>query len=285
MAAAVRWWRDVVGVGQRQDATAGWNSARARAVLATPFADAPELRDSPAADAQAELELAEEAGLRAGALHHDLDALVHLGRGDLISAEGAISAARSEAGWPPHRHVLASVIAREAQRTDLALAHVTEALALEPDHPRAPLQKADLALDADDARSAENALRRLLETAPNVASLHDRRGLALERLGRNEDAERELRTALELDPELHTAWINLGRIRRAEGDTEEAAGSFEHALQLAPANPQALLGRALCALDRADLDAAADDFDRVLELAPHETLATIGLADIAQRPL
>lgn len=271
----------VMVVQDREDDAAA-DLARARTLLETPFERAPELVDLPAAEAQAALQSAVEKGAEPGALAHDIEALLHLGRGDLIFAEGSMSAARAIDGWTPHRHVLASVIAREASRIDLANAHVDAALALDPDDARALLQKADLALDRRDGRAADNALRRLIEQASRIAALHDRRALALELLERWDDAEREARSATELQPDLHTAWINLGRVLRHQGRTDEAATAFRTALRHAPANADAILGVGLCALDQEDFDVARGRFERVRELAPHETLALIGLGDVAR---
>ena len=89
---------------------------RARAVLDVPFERAPELHDLEVGDALSALDAAEALGAEDPTLRHDLESLAHLKRGDLIFAEGSLTAARHADGWSVERHVVAAAIARGTAR-------------------------------------------------------------------------------------------------------------------------------------------------------------------------
>ncbi|MCA9616785.1 MAG: tetratricopeptide repeat protein, partial [Myxococcales bacterium] len=239
--------------------------ARAQAVLTTPFALAPELHDLEVGEALAALDEAEERGATHPALRHDLEALAHLKRGDLIFAEGSLTAARHADGWSVSRHVVAAAIARAADNPEVAREHVRAALSEDSDEPRALLLEADLALDAHEGRVAKRALEALLEVGSRLPSLHNRLGLAHELLGDDEAAEQEFRRALALADDFVEAWVNLGRTLRARGEADEAYLAFTAATEHAVGDANAWLGRGLCALDAGRFDEAREALDRALE--------------------
>ncbi|HEY8924100.1 MAG TPA: tetratricopeptide repeat protein, partial [Polyangia bacterium] len=76
-------------------------------------------------------------------------------------------------------------------------------------------------------RQAEKALR----LDPGSAELHHERGVALRRLGRDDDARPSFRRAAELDPGNPWPWFELGRAALAAGvpGAREALESFERA--------------------------------------------------------
>ncbi|MBX3250794.1 MAG: tetratricopeptide repeat protein [Myxococcales bacterium] len=269
--------------------------ARAEALLVAPFDRAPELHDLAAGDALATLDAALEDGADVPPrTRHYAEALANLQRGDLLEAEGAMSAARHAAGWSVELHVLAAAIGRASGNRAAALDHVGAALALDPDAPRALLLEADLALDAGDGPVAARTLERLLEQASRVAALHNRLGLARELLGEAEAAEVAFRRALALDDATPEAWVNLGRTLRARGALDEAALAFAAALEHAESDAAAWLGRGLCALDQGRLLEARESLERAHELAllapaghtsrlgaPHGDTIALALADLA----
>lgn len=255
--------------------------ARARSVLATPFEEAPELHDLEVGDALSALEDAERSGARDPLLRHDVEALAHLKRGDLIFAEGSLTAARHLGGWSVERHVLAAAIARSADNPDVAREHVRAALAERSTDARALLLEADLALDAREGRVAKRALEQLLEVGSRIPALHNRLGLAHELLGDVDEAEAAFGRALALSDSSVEARVNLGRTLRAQGATDEAFVAFTAATDHAPGDAGAWLGRGLCALDLGRLDEARAGLERALELAPHDPLASLALADVA----
>ncbi len=278
-----------LGVFSWRSAQAEEAASTAHALLAPSFARAPELDDIAAADALIAIERAEELGLELETARHYAQALIHLKQGDLIFAEGSLTAARHARGWTVELQVLAAAIERAQLHIEQAEDHVAEALALDPEHPRALLLHADLALDRRDGRGALLALGRLVEEVAtsdaqdSMAALQNRRGLALELNGEARSSEEAYRRALQADATLHSAWINIGRVLRNRGAIDEAANAFDKAIEQQVGDADAWLGRALCALDRDDFDRAAEAFARARELAPHEITGLVGSADVALR--
>jgi Flp pilus assembly protein TadD len=90
-------------------------------------------------------------------------------------------------------------------------------------------------------------LDRAIELAPNDGGLFNRRGIALARLGRHEEALSDFRRAVELSPDdadaVHNRGITLGRL----GDLDAAIADFDRALELAPNTVNPMYNKA-CAL-------------------------------------
>jgi len=255
----------------------GWQVSRANEAealvasatvrLEAPLREAPELHDLEAGDALAELEEAERLGAGNPRLQGRAKALVELLRGDLLEAEGTLSAARQRFGWDPTLRVIAASIARGRLDPEDARANVREALGMEPDDPRALLLEADLALDRGEAGPARTALERLVRLDDEVAAVHNRLGIARELLG--EDGRAQFERAVALDETHHDAWVNLGRGRRAAGELEAAEEAFDAALRHAPGDASAWLGRGLVAADRGEVEEAEAALERAKELDPN----------------
>lgn len=273
----------IAGVALWRDAQGAAALASGESLLNAPFAEAPELHDLNADRVDELLEEAESYGavLPAG-LRSEVIALGHHGRHESVFATGALTAARQEDGWTVRRHVLAAAIAREAGDRQTAWDHAREALALDPEAPRALLMKADLALDRDDVRAATNALRQLSAVEPSVAAVQNRLGLALEMAGDAEEAEVAFERATRLDDTHHGAFINLARARRQRGDLDGALEAFETAAGLQPGDVDAWLGVGLAALDVGDTRRAEEALERADELAPHDPAPQLALGELAR---
>jgi serine/threonine protein kinase/tetratricopeptide (TPR) repeat protein len=76
---------------------------------------------------------------------------------------------------------------------------------------------------------ADEASRRALELAPDLAEAHAARGFALWLLKRVDEADREFETAIRLDPQEFEARYFWARSRFQRGQTEQAARLFEEA--------------------------------------------------------
>src|SRR5262249_21378856 len=103
------------------------------------------------------------------------------------------------------------------------------------------------------------------------AALAAGRGLALEGLGRHDEADAAFREAFALAPYPDPARI---RIKWTYGFAvsvrlpERAQAAFDEVLRRDPHHPQALYGRAMLAMNRGDLAVALRFFDRALEASP-----------------
>lgn len=278
-------------------AALGWAGARdarsrdlvaeARARLEAPLADAPGIDRIQASTAISLLSRAVELGEGGDEVQGLLAyarALEDYQRGDLILAEGELTSAWHRLGRSADVNVLAAAVARG--RSDRARAEtlLAEALSMDPDHPHGLLLAADLALDADDGEGALEHLDRLVEIAPRVAAVHNRRGLARELAGRLDSAEDDYLRAAQLDHRAHDAWINLGRLRRRGGRHEAALDAFDRAVRIAGTDPDAHLGRGLSRAALGDVEGARSDFLRAAELAPNDAEPLLALGDL-QRDL
>jgi len=257
--------------------------SEARARLEAPLSEAPELDRIQASTAVSQLERARALGadsIELTGLRHYAESLVHLARGDLIFAEGELSAARHASGWTADLRVVAAEIARRRTDLDAARVHAEDALALDPNHARALLIRADLALDRGDAIAALRDLRTLAETHGDSAVVRNRLALGLEGVGDLEGAERELREAIRLGAGNQDPYINLGRLLRRRGRHDEALSAFDQALGRSPGDPDAYLGRGLAHAATGLLPEAERDFRRAAELAPNDAEPMLALGDM-----
>jgi non-specific serine/threonine protein kinase len=129
-------------------------------------------------------------------------------------------------------------------------------------------------------RRADEASRRALELAPDLAEAHVARGLAVSLKKLYAEAEREYEAAVRLNPQLFAAHYFYGRACQAQGKVAAAARHFEEACRLCPDDYQAatLLGSIYAGLGRADDARAADRagiraVERHLELHPDDARA------------
>ncbi len=266
---------------QQSEADALVASARAR--LGASLAEAPELDRIQGSTALSFLERAHDLGRddkELSGLRHYAEALQHLAAGDLVFAEGQLTAARHELGWTPDLRVLAAEIARRLTKIDEAKSHVALALEEQPDHPRALLMRADLALDDADAAAALLDLEVLRDAQPEASVVRNRLGVALIALGRMDRAREELREAMRLSDASPDPWINMGRLERRAGNHQAAFDAFDGAIAISAGDPDAHLGRGLARAVLGELREAEGDFRRAAELAPNDAEPLLALGDL-----
>jgi Flp pilus assembly protein TadD len=83
----------------------------------------------------------------------------------------------------------------------------------------------------------DDALKNFTEAEnqdPLNAAIHNFCGIALARLGRNDQAAYEYRRAIQLNPQMEDAFKNLGFLEWAQHHLEPARDSLEHAIALSP---------------------------------------------------
>jgi len=258
----------------------------ARARLQADLENAPELDRVQASTALSLLDRAIARGAddpETAGLAHYAHALVYLAAGDLVFADGELTAARGELGWTADLRVLAGAIARARTEMEQARIHASQALAADPDHPRALQLAGDLALDRRDGEVARRSFEHLVEVAPTATVAHNRLGLALELEGALSEAQASYREAVRLDRRNHDAWINLGRLAAATGDLPGAREAFDHAVEHAPSAADAWLGRGLARMGTSDLAEAERSFHRAAELAPNDAEPLLALGDLLRQ--
>ena len=176
---------------------------------------------------------------RSAAQAHDILGLVLYARGDAKSARDSFELA---AGMEPARalyQVHLGWTRFELGEKERARECLERARKLDPADPMAAFH---LGLVKSDAEEHEAALKdldealELLDANPSSGLPRDlvlgARGLALHRLGRNQEAIESLRGALELAPEDATHLFNLGEVAAAAGRLDESIEARERWLQL-----------------------------------------------------
>jgi TolB-like protein/Flp pilus assembly protein TadD len=149
---------------------------------------------------------------------------------------------------------------------EAALALFNRALELDSDYARALAGVAEcccylvLYADGEDRllEQAEQASRRSLELAPELAEAQVARGLVLSLRQRHEASEEAFENAIDLNPKLFEAYYFYARSRFVQGDLETAAKLFKHASIIDPDDYQAplLLGQIYDSLERPEEAAA-----------------------------
>jgi tetratricopeptide (TPR) repeat protein len=111
-------------------------------------------------------------------------------------------------------------------------------------------------------------LQEALRIDPSHAEAHSNLGVALARRGRAAEAIDHYRQALRLDPRQTQAYSNLGNALLARGQVREAITQYKEGLTIDPSDPQARtnLGGALVRDGR--FDEAIAEFEEVLRVHP-----------------
>lgn len=136
----------------------------------------------------------------------------------------------------------------------------------------------NVARAAGDAEGALAAFDRALALRPSHVGARNGRALALQSLGRVDDAERELEAALALAPDVATTHSNLGNLFFRRDDVDRARDEYETAVRLDPGHADAHnnLGSAYFRLgDRAR---AIAEYREALRLNPKSADAEHNLA-------
>lgn len=141
------------------------------------------------------------------------------------------AALRTNPGSPRANYIIGTLDHREG-RPILALSRIDRVLDLWPTYLAAWGEKAVLAGETGDLRSAEAAAREAIRLDPFYALAHFNLGVALHRMGRLPEAERSLRKAVLLDPRHATSWAELGHVRRERGDAHGASEAYRRAAAL-----------------------------------------------------
>ena len=113
---------------------------------------------------------------------------------------------------------------------------------IEPTHPTASNELADLLARSGEAGQAEEVLRAKLEVSPDDRRSASNLVEALLLQGETDAAEAEIRALVELDDPSGLAEFQLGRVMQAKQDRQEAIDAYKQALEKNPQAGQALQG-------------------------------------------
>jgi tetratricopeptide (TPR) repeat protein len=130
----------------------------------------------------------------------------------------------------------------------------------------------------------EDPLRDALRALDRGAASHLERGLALDQVGRLDDALAETERAAELDPTMVKAHINLIILYGRKGDFQKAEEHFQTAVRLNPNQfPDAYYNYGVLLVREGKLDGAEKAFRQVLEISPSYADAHNNLGNLLER--
>jgi tetratricopeptide (TPR) repeat protein len=134
-----------------------------------------------------------------------------------------------------------------------------------------------LAKDPERLDLALEFCKRSLGEAPEFPAAQFGLGVLLARMGRPEEAIPYYRSALTTWPDYAEARYNLGRALAAAGRDQEASQEYREALRIRPddADAHSALAKTLIALNRPDL--AVEHYQQVLVSRPGDVKALVGL--------
>jgi tetratricopeptide (TPR) repeat protein len=118
-----------------------------------------------------------------------------------------------------------------------------------------------------DYGNAITSYDKALEFKPDFRAWNNR-GLALFKLGRQEEAIANYDKALEVKPDDYYAWYNRGYTLSALGRSEEAIASFDKALEFKPDNYDAWLMQGVVMSALGHKEVAIASYDKALEFKP-----------------
>jgi Flp pilus assembly protein TadD len=142
----------------------------------------------------------------------------------------------------------------------------------------------NIARAAGHPEDALASFERAIALRPDHVAARNGRALALQALGRNDEAERELETARAIDPTFATTHSNLGNLYFRRDEIERARDAYLAALRLDPEHADAHnnLGSAYFRLG--DRERAAHEYREALRLDPLSAGAQRNLAIVLGTP-
>jgi tetratricopeptide (TPR) repeat protein len=165
---------------------------------------------------------------------------------------------------------LLGVLAVQQGRPDRGIELMRKSLALES---RQPLAQRDLGNALQQLNQLELALvcyDRALALKPDLADVHNNRGILLASLGRPGEALESYNRAIALKPDYAQAYNNRGAVLSGQNRKTEALADFDRAIALKPDYVKALNNRGAALADLERLDEALRNHERAIALSPRE---------------
>ena len=132
----------------------------------------------------------------------------------------------------------------------------------------------------NDFETPLRVLEMIVERYPREETGHTTLGVALQRLGRFDDAEKAFQAALAINPLFVETWQSLGIVRLRRGDLNGAVEAFEKALALRPEHPDYLVWLARAEAENGRPERALDLLRRAEERAPQSSAPLVWRATI-----
>lgn len=159
---------------------------------------------------------------------------------------------------------------------------IRDAVARLDDNPENAAAVGDLAmmLDAyDQTEAAQDYYARAGQLQPRAVQWTYLRGVALAKLGRDQEAAEAFRTAISVQPGYRPTRLRLADLERKLGAADEATELYESVLGMDPNSATAELGLGRLALDSGEVEAAIERLERAAAMAPDFPATRFALAE------
>jgi arylsulfatase A-like enzyme/Flp pilus assembly protein TadD len=175
---------------------------------------------------------------------------------------------------------LATVYLHHARRPARAQELYEKSLSIDPYQEEARYYLARIQLARGDAAAAAEHCRVILKVEPRSVPGYSCMGLALQALGRTDEARIHLEMGLEVDPDSVTLLMALGALEGRDGRHAQAGRHLLRAQELQPNHPVVLYDLAIWYLQGGDRKAALSRLRRVVAARPEDADALYVLGKI-----
>ena len=206
-------------------------------------------------------------------------ALLCLEKGDLEGATQHIDAASIRGEGAIVSYVRGNIAANQGH-LKTAQSHFDEAIAMDPTHVRARLNRASIHMAGGNAQGALDDANILLDLAPGLALAKLRRAEANMMLTNWNEAKGDLEQIVEDAPHHHHALTQLAACFISMERPEKAEVPLNEALRLAPDHTEAWHQRGLLYLDWGREEAALNDFEAAVRCDGNHLDARLHIAAI-----
>jgi len=208
-------------------------------------------------------------------------ALLRIDRGEISEAERLVHEAETSLSNTEVLHYIRGLIAAELGNYSEARRRFDTVLVHDPNHVRARLNRATVAVLMQDHALALEDSELLLKQYPELDLARLRRAESLMGLDKWEWAEIALREIIERKPGHVPALISMGATLCALDRAEEALPSLDEAIRLESDNPDAWHMRAQFYIEQGALPAALADFESAIRADPSHMESLLHAAAIA----
>ena len=161
-----------------------------------------------------------------------------------------------------------AILYRSEQKFDEALSDLNKAIAMQPEDPLTLLQRAQLALDRDDVKSAKSDFRSAQRIAPQIMNMSQaialRSRIALQE-NRLADAINDAKLLAERNPDDMFNQLRLATLYSLDKRPRKAIEILSEVLEDDPKNTSVLRTRADALLSVGDHEAAIADYEKAIE--------------------
>ncbi|MEO1528921.1 MAG: tetratricopeptide repeat protein [Planctomycetota bacterium] len=153
----------------------------------------------------------------------------------------------------------------DAGKHDSAIATLTEAIKVDPDHAPAYLARAHCLLHLDQLERALEDCNLAVKISPRFAPAYLNRGNVYNALKQKGKALADYTQAILFDPNSEIAFHNRGNIFGDMGEYDQAVADFGEAIRIDPRYALAYYNRGIVRYDQRQFEQAVVDYEKALE--------------------